>query len=94
MLVGSSSREWRAVRCITPHVAESLDGMNSSLTNPQTPVQLPDDSEVDVTIWREASERKVWYEWSVEAFTKGSGGQRFRIGVTELHSSKKNGCLM
>ncbi|KAH8154742.1 uncharacterized protein LAJ45_01273 [Morchella importuna] len=60
----------------------------------KTPVQLPDDSEVDVTIWRETSERKVWYEWSVEAFTKGSRGQRFRVGVTELHSSKKNGCLM
>lgn len=44
-------------------------------------------------MWRVSGERKVWYEWTVEGFVR-SGGQRFPLGVSDLHSSKKNGCLM
>ena len=62
--------------------------------NPQTPLPIPDNSELDISIWRETGERKVWYEWAVEAFAIGPGGQRYRLGTSDLHSSKKNGCLM
>jgi len=57
------------------------------------PIYLPDNSEVDISIWRMSSERKVWYEWIVESFTR-VGNQRRRLGGSDLHSSKANGCLM
>ncbi|TGZ76752.1 Skb1 methyltransferase [Ascodesmis nigricans] len=59
----------------------------------KTPLFLPDNSEVDVSMWRKSSDRKVWYEWVVEGFFR-VGDQRFRLTGSELHSSKKNGCLM
>lgn len=59
----------------------------------KTPLHLPDNCELDVCIWRQTSERKVWYEWVAEAFTR-NGGHRYRLGATDLHSSKQNGCLM
>lgn len=59
----------------------------------KTSLYLPDNAEVDITMWRKCSERKVWYEWVVEGFVK-VGDKRWRVGASELHSSKKNGCLM
>ncbi|KAA8896874.1 PRMT5 arginine-N-methyltransferase-domain-containing protein [Sphaerosporella brunnea] len=59
----------------------------------KTPLYVPDKSEVDVSMWRQSSERKVWYEWIVEGFVR-TGSRRFRLGSSDLHSSKKNGCLM
>lgn len=44
-------------------------------------------------MWRRSSERKVWYEWMVEAYVR-TGQRSFPLGSSELHSSKKNGCLM
>lgn len=56
-------------------------------------MQLPADSEVEVSFWRQTDDRKVWYEWLVESFMN-VGGQRIQLGISELHSSKSNGCMM
>ncbi|KAI9679533.1 MAG: methyltransferase protein [Caeruleum heppii] len=54
---------------------------------------FPDDSELVVSIWRQTDDRKVWYEWMVEAFT-AVRDQHVRLGCSEMHSSRKTGCLM
>ncbi|KAF1956352.1 arginine N-methyltransferas-like protein [Byssothecium circinans] len=59
----------------------------------KTPVHLPAGSELEVSMWRQTDDRKVWYEWLVESFIS-INGQQVRLGVTELHSSKSNGCMM
>jgi type II protein arginine methyltransferase len=59
----------------------------------QVPITFPDNSELQVSIWRQTDDRKVWYEWIVESFVVVAG-KRLRLGVTDLHSSKKEGCLM
>ncbi|EON61233.1 hypothetical protein W97_00446 [Coniosporium apollinis CBS 100218] len=59
----------------------------------KTPIYLPDGADVEVSMWRQTDDRKVWYEWLVEAFVE-LGGRRVRLGISEMHSSKKNGCLM
>ncbi|KAH7054416.1 arginine N-methyltransferas-like protein [Macrophomina phaseolina] len=59
----------------------------------KSPIYIPDDSEIAVSMWRQTDDRKVWYEWLVEAFVD-AGGKRLRVAVSDLHSSKKNGCLM
>ncbi|KAI9846553.1 MAG: methyltransferase protein [Thelocarpon superellum] len=58
----------------------------------KTPLYFPDSSELDISIWRQTDDRKVWYEWMVEAFVVVDE-HRIRLGSSELHSSKKNGCL-
>ena len=63
----------------------------------KTPLKFPDESELVVNMWRMTDDRKVWYEWLVETFAvidNGKGRRRVRLGSSELHSSKKNGCLM
>ncbi|OJD37918.1 protein methyltransferase [Diplodia corticola] len=57
------------------------------------PIYIPDDSEIAVSMWRQTDDRKVWYEWLIEAFVD-VGGKKLRVAVSDLHSSKKNGCLM
>jgi protein arginine N-methyltransferase 5 len=59
----------------------------------QTPMHLPAGSEVEVSMWRQTDDRKVWYEWLVESFMTVNG-QRIKIGVSDLHSSQSSGCLM
>lgn len=59
----------------------------------KVPVSFPDNSELQISMWRQTDDRKVWYEWIVESFVHVAG-QRLRLGITELHSSKKSGCLM
>ena len=56
-------------------------------------MHLPANSEIDVSMWRQTDDRKVWYEWLVESFIT-VGGRRTRLGVSDLHSSKSSGCLM
>lgn len=63
------------------------------LTIVQVPMYVPENSEIEVSMWRQTDDRKVWYEWLVEAFTL-VGDRRLRICVSDLHSSKKNGCMM
>lgn len=63
----------------------------------KTPLKFPDESELVVSMWRMTDDRKVWYEWLVETFAvieNGKGRWKIRLGASELHSSKKNGCLM
>lgn len=55
---------------------------------------LPDDSEVEISIWRQTDDRKVWYEWIVEAFVVVGPTKRIRLGASEMGSSRKGGCLM
>lgn len=52
-------------------------------------------------MFRQTDGRKVWYEWMVEVFGRaaeeggGAGGRKkVRLGMSALHSSRKNGCLM
>ncbi|KAF1837240.1 protein arginine N-methyltransferase HSL7 [Decorospora gaudefroyi] len=59
----------------------------------KNPMQLPANSEVEVSFWRQTDDRKVWYEWLVESYMTVNG-QRIRLGVSDLHSSKSNGCMM
>jgi protein arginine N-methyltransferase 5 len=54
---------------------------------------MPDNSEAEVSMWRQTDDRKVWYEWVVEVFVK-LNGKKTRLAMSELHSSRKNGCLM
>ncbi|GAB1191350.1 hypothetical protein APSETT444_000522 [Aspergillus pseudonomiae] len=97
----------------------------------KTPLNIPDNGEVVVTMYRQTDDRKVWYEWMVEVFaleghmdppapefiapvmsgarggspsadsksqqrkSSGRGGmRRVKVGMSELHSSIKEGCLM
>lgn len=59
----------------------------------KVPFYAPENSELDVSMWRQTDDRKVWYEWLVESFVS-MGGRRVRLGLSDLHSSKSNGCLM
>ena len=68
-----------------------------TLTFRQKPITIPDEAEIEVSMWRQTDDRKVWYEWFVEVFKETGDGKkknRMRLGASELHSSRKNGCLM
>ncbi|KAI9744940.1 MAG: methyltransferase protein [Claussenomyces sp. TS43310] len=60
----------------------------------KNPLYFPDDAELEVSIWRQTDDRKVWYEWLVEAFVMLGPKSRVRVGMSEAGSSRKNGCLM
>lgn len=66
----------------------------------KTPIYVPDESDIEVSMWRQTDDRKVWYEWYVEVWrTIGTGdgakkGKRTKVAESGLHSSRKNGCLM
>ncbi|KIY01211.1 uncharacterized protein Z520_02763 [Fonsecaea multimorphosa CBS 102226] len=36
----------------------------------KTPIFLPDNSEVSLTMWRKTDDRKVWYEWLVDVYIR------------------------
>ncbi|KAF2656608.1 arginine N-methyltransferas-like protein [Lophiostoma macrostomum CBS 122681] len=59
----------------------------------RTPLQLPTTSTLEISMWRQTDDRKVWYEWLVESFVT-MNGNRLRLAISDLHSSKANGCLM
>ncbi|CBX92914.1 similar to protein arginine N-methyltransferase [Plenodomus lingam JN3] len=59
----------------------------------KNPMQLPANSEIEVSFWRQTDDRKVWYEWLIESYMT-INGQRIRLSVSDLHSSKSNGCMM
>ncbi|KAG9944096.1 protein arginine N-methyltransferase HSL7, partial [Aureobasidium melanogenum] len=59
----------------------------------KTPITIPTGAEIEVSMWRQTDDRKVWYEWQVEVFVS-LNGTRQRIACSDLHSSIKNGCLM
>lgn len=101
----------------------------------QTPLGVPENGEIVVTMYRQTDDRKVWYEWMVEVFvlertvespSSGAmgpvmsgaradfpagesatskdkqqqqqrhrgGPRRIKVGMSDLHSSIKEGCLM
>lgn len=59
----------------------------------KAPIQVPANSDLEISMWRQTDDRKVWYEWLVESFISVNG-QRLRLSISDLHSSKSNGCLM
>lgn len=71
----------------------SEGNLDRLLTFRQTPLFIPDDAELEVSMWRQTDDRKVWYEWLVEVYQQQKG-RRTTLGMSELHSSRKNGCLM
>jgi len=58
----------------------------------KAPIFLPEGCVVDVSMWRQTDDRKVWYEWLVEVYIVQ--GSRIKVGGSELHSSEKESCLM
>ncbi|KAI1431981.1 protein arginine N-methyltransferase [Xylaria sp. CBS 124048] len=58
------------------------------------PLYYPPDSELEVTMWRQTDDAKVWYEWMVEAFMWVSETQRVKVGGSGLCGSRKVACLM
>lgn len=34
----------------------------------QTPLSIPDEAELAVTMWRRTDDRRVWYEWLVDVY--------------------------
>lgn len=59
----------------------------------QTPINIPENAEAEVSMWRQTDDRKVWYEWVIEVFIR-LNGKKMRVAMSDLHSSRKNGCLM
>ena len=59
----------------------------------KAPIFLPEGGLVDVSMWRQTDDRRVWYEWLVEAYVV-QGSRRIKVGTSELHSSEKEACLM
>uniref|UniRef100_A0A060TI24 Protein arginine N-methyltransferase n=1 Tax=Blastobotrys adeninivorans TaxID=409370 RepID=A0A060TI24_BLAAD len=55
------------------------------------PMYLTDNSELDVSMWRQTDGRKVWYEWAVESYalvdSNSATSRRIRTGVSNLHNS-------
>ncbi|EEP80370.1 hypothetical protein UREG_05212 [Uncinocarpus reesii 1704] len=71
----------------------------------KTPLHVPENSEVVVTMYRQTDNRRVWYEWIVEVFEirdstgslaspRTNGARRHRVAMSDFHSSIKDGCLM
>ncbi|KAH8162328.1 hypothetical protein CIB48_g5924 [Xylaria polymorpha] len=44
------------------------------------PLYFPSDSELEVTMWRQTDDAKVWYEWMVEAYRWVSETERIKVG--------------
>ncbi|KAI9728141.1 MAG: methyltransferase protein [Chrysothrix sp. TS-e1954] len=60
----------------------------------KTPLYIPDKSELHVSMWRQTDGRKIWYEWMVEIFLRLERGNPIKVGMSELHSSIKDGCIL
>ncbi|KAI9158597.1 Protein arginine N-methyltransferase skb1 [Paramyrothecium foliicola] len=58
------------------------------------PLYFPADTELEVSMWRQTDDTKVWYEWLVEAWTWVGPSNRIKIASSELCSSRKVACLM
>jgi protein arginine N-methyltransferase 5 len=60
----------------------------------QKPLYFPQDTELEVSMWRQTDDTKVWYEWLVEVYAWVGPNTRIKVGATDLHSSRKVACLM
>ncbi|KAL2265593.1 hypothetical protein VTJ83DRAFT_6693 [Remersonia thermophila] len=58
------------------------------------PLYFPQDTELEVSMWRQTDDSKVWYEWLVEVYAWVGPKTRIKVGASELHSSRKVACLM
>ncbi|KAK2025612.1 PRMT5 arginine-N-methyltransferase [Colletotrichum zoysiae] len=58
------------------------------------PIYYPADTELEVTMWRQTDDSRVWYEWLIEAYTWVSETQRIKVASSDLCSSRKVACLM
>ncbi|KAI0479467.1 PRMT5 arginine-N-methyltransferase-domain-containing protein [Xylariaceae sp. FL0804] len=58
------------------------------------PLYVPPDSELEVSMWRQTDDAKVWYEWMVEAYMWTGPSQRVKVGGSDMCSSRKVACLM
>ncbi|KAK3946246.1 hypothetical protein QBC46DRAFT_301489 [Diplogelasinospora grovesii] len=58
------------------------------------PLYFPRDTELEVSMWRQTDDTKVWYEWVVEAFAWVGPNARIKVGASEMHSSRKVACMM
>ncbi|KAJ4307072.1 hypothetical protein N0V88_000447 [Collariella sp. IMI 366227] len=58
------------------------------------PLYFPQDTELEVSMWRQTDDGKVWYEWLVEVYAWVGPNTRIKVGATDLHSSRKIACLM
>lgn len=59
----------------------------------KVPVWLAGGSSVEVSMWRQTDDRRVWYEWMMDVYMD-AGGRKVKIGGTDLHSSEREACLM
>lgn len=60
----------------------------------QQPIYYPADTELEVTMWRQTDDSRVWYEWLIEAYAWVSETQRIKVASSDLCSSRKVACLM
>lgn len=60
----------------------------------QQPLYFPADTELEVSMWRQTDDTKVWYEWLVEAWTWVGESSRIKVASSELCSSRSVACLM
>ncbi|POS76070.1 arginine N-methyltransferase skb1 [Diaporthe helianthi] len=58
------------------------------------PLYFPQDSDIEVSMWRQTDDTKVWYEWIVEAYVWIGPKTRVKVASSEMHSSRKVACLM
>ncbi|KAM0345440.1 hypothetical protein ACHAPU_006603 [Fusarium lateritium] len=60
----------------------------------QKPLYFPADTELEVSMWRQTDDTRVWYEWLVEAFTWTGPLSRVKVASSDLCSSRQVACLM
>ncbi|KAH6984628.1 protein arginine N-methyltransferase [Ilyonectria sp. MPI-CAGE-AT-0026] len=58
------------------------------------PLYFPADTELEISMWRQTDDTRVWYEWLVEAWTWVGQSQRIKVGSSDLCSSRQVACLM
>lgn len=80
---------------------ERLDGKNNGMTSwfpmffaLKNPITFPADTELEVSMWRQTDDTRVWYEWLVEAWTWIGPSSRVKVGTSGLCSSRSMPCLM
>ncbi|KYK55315.1 putative SHK1 kinase-binding protein [Drechmeria coniospora] len=57
-------------------------------------ITFPEDTELEVSMWRQTDDSRVWYEWQVEAWTWVGPSSRVLVGKSGLCTSRKVACLM
>ncbi|RYP44092.1 hypothetical protein DL768_009416 [Monosporascus sp. mg162] len=58
------------------------------------PLYVPPDTELEISMWRQTDDTKVWYEWMVEAYMWVGPSQRVKVGASDMCSSRKVACMM